>query len=350
MQHKSNLLEQLPERIKTMSQFQSEKRLILDYYAALDAADGDAIVDILRSYTANAYTWRAFHPFHLQTDVHEISRLFWQPFRYAITRMQRRMDVLFAGTNFMGDDGSVWVCSMGHLMGLFDAPWLGIQPTQKMVMLRYAEFHKVVDGKIAETAFYFDIPHLMMQAGYSPFKSQTAAHMVQPGPAPHDALLFDDADPAEGQKTMTCINAMISDLGTWQKGLPLEEELALTWHDDMIWWGPAGIGATYTIERYAKQHSGPFRAAFSDRSGTGHIARIAEGHYSGFFGWPNFKARPTGGFLGLPPSDKSCEFRVIDIYRREGDKLKENWIFIDLLHFFNQLDVDILGELKGPTT
>ena len=30
----------------------------------------------------------------------------------------------------------------------------------------------------------------------------------------------------------------------------------------MIWWGPAGIGATYTIERYAKQHAGPFRAAF----------------------------------------------------------------------------------------
>ena len=50
---------------------------------------------------------------------------------------------------------------------------------------------------------------------------------------------------------------MCDDLGTWNLGLPLEEELARTWQDDMIWWGPTGIGATYTIERYAKQHSGP---------------------------------------------------------------------------------------------
>ena len=47
----------------------------------------------------------------------------------------------------------------------------------------------------------------------------------------------------------------------------------------------------------------------------------------------------------MPPSDKLCEFRVIDVYRREGDKLKENWIFIDLLHFFKQQGVDILGNL-----
>ena len=29
--------------------------------------------------------------------------------------------------------------------------------------------------------------------------------------------------------------------------------------------GQLGIGATFTIERYVKQHAGPFRAAFSDR-------------------------------------------------------------------------------------
>ena len=260
--------------------------------------------------------------------------------------MQRRMDVFFAGKNFIDDGASIWVCSMGHLMGLFDQPWLGIQPTGKIVMLRYAEFHKIEDGEIAETAFYFDIPHLMIQAGYEPFKKPTAMHLVQPGPATHDGLLFEDAPAAEGQKTMDAMHAMINDLGTWGLGLPLVDELARTWHDDMIWWGPAGIGASYTIERYAKQHSGPFRAAMSDRSSTGHIARIGEGHYSGFFGWPNFIAKPTGGFMGLPPSDKPCEFRVIDIYRREGDKLKENWIFIDMLHFFAQQKIDILGNLK----
>ncbi len=43
-----------------------------------------------------------------------------------------------------------------------------------------------------------------------------------------------------------------------------EEELARTWHKDMIWFGPAGIGATYTRERYEKQHPNPFRAHQDD--------------------------------------------------------------------------------------
>lgn len=330
-----------------MLSFQHEKQIIREYYKALDSAKPDEVESVLTNFTSKHYTWRAFHPFHVQTDVKTVSDIFWRPFLTSFQHLQRRMDIFFAGKNFIDDGESIWVCSMGHLMGLFDKPWLDIEPTQKISMLRYAEFHKIENEKIVETAFYFDIPHLMIQAGYKPFKNPTGKHLVQPGPATHDGLLFDDAPKEAGQKTMDAMHAMISDLGTWQLGLPLEEELERTWHDDMVWWGPAGIGSSYTIERYATQHSGPFRAAMSDRSSTGHIARIAEGHYSGFFGWPNFTAKPTGGFMGLPPSNKSCEFRVIDVYRREGEKLKENWIFIDLLHFFKQQNVDILNNLEN---
>lgn len=46
--------------------------------------------------------------------------------------------------------------------------------------------------------------------------------------------------------------------------------------------------------------------------------------------------------MGMPATGKPAEFRVIDIYRREGSKLAENWIFIDLLHFWKQQGVDIL--------
>jgi hypothetical protein len=48
------------------------------------------------------------------------------------------------------------------------------------------------------------------------------------------------------------------------------------------------------------------------------------------------------GFLGLPASDTPAEMRVVDIYRREGDKLAENWIFIDFLHYLRLLGVDVL--------
>ena len=33
------------------------------------------------------------------------------------------------------------------------------------------------------------------------------------------------------------------------------------------------------------------------------------------------------------------------MYRREGNKLAENWVFIDFLHFWKMQGVDILKKL-----
>ena len=324
--------------------FQDQKAVVRALYADMKGATPETIEAVLAAHTTPDWHWRGVHPFYEQRGSANVARLFWGPLLASLTRLQRREDIFFAGENTVGE--GAWVVSMGHLMGLFDAPWLGIVATGKMAFLRYCEFNRVLDGRIVETMLHVDIPHLMIQAGQNPFGLATAAHMVQPGPQTHDGMLLDSQAADAGVATLEAINAMIGDLGTWQLGLPLEEELARTWHDDMIWWGPAGIGATYTIERYAKQHSGPFRAAFYDRSFTGHRAKLAEGHFGGFFGWPNFTAKHKG-FMGVPASDIDAEFRVIDIYRRDGDKLAENWIFIDLLYWMMQQGDDVLTRMAG---
>jgi hypothetical protein len=330
-----------------MSEFQAEKELVLRYYEALDEADGPALAERIGPYVSEDLLWRGYHPFGEIRGVDKVASAFWTPLKAAFSHIQRRQDIFFAGRNQIDDFASVWVVSMGHLMGLFDAPWLGIQPTSKIAMLRYAEFNCVRAGRITQSAMFFDIPHLMVQAGLNPFPVQTAVNLVQPGPLNHGGLLFSPQPPEEGIATLATINRMISDLGTWNNPLSLEDELRRSWAEDMIWWGPTGIGATYTIERYAKQHAGPFRAAFSERTGTGHIARLAEGTFGGFFGWPNFTAVNSGPFLGQPPSHKRSEFRVIDIYRRRADKLAENWVFIDLPHFLMQQGIDLIGQTKG---
>ena len=328
--------------------FQAEKKVVRDFYAQLDAAQNAEISGVLSHFCAPDCLWRGYHPFHEQPSTQAVADLFWRPFRRAFCHMQRRMDVFMAGQNTL-DNGGVWVVSMGNLMGLFDHSWLGIPPTGKMAMMRYCEFHRIEHGKIAETALFFDIPQVMMQAGLNPFPPQTGAQMVQPGPMTHTGLMFDAQAPDEGQKTMAAINYMVTDIKTWTGGReePLVDELRRSWNEDMIWWGPTGIGATYTIERYAKQHSGPFRAGFKDRIFNGHICRIAEGEFGGFFGWPNLTLEPTGGFMGMPATNKPGDMRVIDIYRRDGDKLTENWVFIDLLHFWNMQGVDILARTTG---
>jgi hypothetical protein len=114
-------------------------------------------------------------------------------------------------------------------LGLFDAPWLGILPTGKIAFLRYCTFHRLAGGRIVDTAMYFDIPHLMEQAGLRPFPPQTGAQLVQPGPMTHDGLLFGPQPQADGEATLALINRMITDLGQWQHELPIEQELARTW-------------------------------------------------------------------------------------------------------------------------
>jgi ketosteroid isomerase-like protein len=324
-----------------MTDFQAEKDIVRAHHAALAAAGPADMADALARHCADDWHWRGMCPFDELTGPEAVAAAFWAPLSTALTGLQRREDIFFAGLNEIDGFAGRWVVSMGHLMGLFDAPWLGIRPTRKLVMLRYAEFHHVRDGRIVETAQFFDIPHLMTQAGQPLFRPGTAQHLVQPGPRTHDGLLRGPQPAGDGAATLAAINGMIGDLGRWDLGLPLEEELRRSWAEDMLWWGPEGIGATYTIPRYAAQHAAPFRAAFTDRTRTGHVARLAEGHYGGFFGWPNFTARPLGGFLGLPGSDRPAEFRVVDIYRRAGDKLAENWVFIDMLHVLRSQGVEL---------
>ena len=322
--------------------FQSEKQVLLDFYEALDN-DPDT-QSVFKKYVSDDVIWRGFHPFNEINNSETVCKLFWKPLKKSLSFLTRRMDIFFAGANTIPGHEGVWVASMGHLMGLFDKPWLNISPNKKMIFLRYAEFNKINSKKIVETAMFFDIPHLMSQAGINPFPSQTGANLVQPGPSSHDGLLFEEQDAAETIKTKKVIEDMLDDLKVWKSTdrASLIAELKKSWDQNMLWWGPTGIGATYTIERYAEQHCEPFRESFKDRKFNGHLCRVTEGSFGGFFGWPNLSLVHSGGFMGMPSTGKIGDMRVIDVYKREGKKLKENWIFIDLLHFWKMQDVDIL--------
>lgn len=319
-------------------EFQKEKTVARTYHHALDAQNWHAAMQ----HVAPMCTWRGYHPFNELTGPEAPMEAFWQPLHTSLAHLQRREDVFFAGRNEIDGFTSVWVVSMGHLVGLFDAPFLGIPANGRMAFLRYATFLRIDGEQITDIAMYTDFPQLMVQAGLTPFPQQLGADVVQPGPHGLGGLLYDPQPSEDAETTLATINAMIADLGTWQSGLPLEEELARTWVDDMQWWGPTGIGATYTIARYAQQHAGPFRAAFTERAKTKHVARVAEGHVGGFFGWPNFTARLVTDYQGLPTAGQVGAFRVIDIYRRFGSKLAENWVFIDLPHFWLSQGVAIL--------
>ena len=124
------------------------------------------------------------------------------------------------------------------------------------------------------------------------------------------------------------------------------EVLEKTWSKDMIWYGPAGIGATYTIPRYQEQHQLPFRNNLDDKNFIGHVCRFAEGDYACFFGWPNLSNTHLGGWLGLPGGCVNAKMQVVDVYRREGDKLVENWVLIDIPYWLKQQGLDVLSRTQ----
>ncbi len=315
---------------------------------AFDSANIDTLQDALTQYTTADYHWRGLHPFYEQRGAESVANIFWKPLKKSLTSLQRREDIFFAGQNIYANHDAVWTCSMGHFLGLFDQDWLGIPATRKMVFLPYAEFHRLDGDKIAETALFIDIIRVMQQAGIDPFPHQTASAIIQPGPRTHDGILHEAHAPETAQATLDLLEAMVADLSTLNRSgnnRPPPELLAKTWHNDMLWYGPAGIGSTYTIPRYQEQHQYPFREQLGDKVFNGHVTRIAESNYAGWFGWPNLNNRNLGGFLGLPQSDVLAEMRVVDIYRREGDKLAENWVFIDILYYLIQHGIDLL---KNP--
>ena len=328
-----------------MEDFSSEKTVVLDHYRALDGAGPGKMESAIEAHCEPDFSWRGMHPFHEQSGAAAVASVFWEPFRAAFGQVQRRQDVFLAGANDARQDEGGWVCSMGHLMGLFGTPWLGIPPTGKMAFLRYAEFHHVVGSRIRETALFVDIIGVLMQAGLQPLPPQTGAFFLTPGPRTHDGLLHEPSDPADSAKTLALVNRMARELTASGMESP-ESELANTWHPDMIWFGPAGIGASYTFAGYNAQHQHPFAAHLDDIRFHGHVARIAEGNYAGWFGWPNLTMRNAGGFLGMPASERLLQMRVVDIYRRDGGKLAENWVFIDLLHFLSMQGLDVLGRMR----
>ena len=335
-----------------MADFQKSKQLILDFYQEFDTAQGSHLNEVLKRYTTEDYHWRGMHPFNEQFGSNDVYTTFWQPLHQSFQSLQRRQDIFMAGANDVDAGQTEWVCSMGHFMGLFDHEWLGIPPTQRMAFLRYAEFHRIENQKIAETALFCDIISIMEQAGHYPLPPQTGASFIYPGPKTHDGLVLETQDANESAKTIQLVNRMVADLlqlNQTNNNRCSPELLAKTWHDDMIWYGPTGIGASYTIERYQKQHQYPFRENLKDKVFNGHVCRFAEGNFAGFFGWANLTNTATGGFLGLTANEIRADMRVVDIYRRSGDKLAENWVLIDLPHYFNMQGLDVLERLKTLT-
>lgn len=339
-----------------MSNYQVQKQVVRDMFSAMDSSiskgKSQDLKNVLAPHIKSEYKFYGCHPFGEMQSINDVCSTVWEPLFTSFKHMQRREDIFIAGTN--AHDDQIWVMSMGHWMGLFDSDWLGLKATAQTTLLRYAEFHCVENGKIIKSSLFFDIIGFMQQVGLQPLPLQTGASFVVPGPKTHDGLHFSENDESEAVATLDLVNRMVDDLTALNKSgndnCP-PEILAETWHDSMAWYGPGGIGSVHTIERYQQHHMFPFRKGLKDKVFNGHVSRFAEGNFACFFGWPNLSNTATGGFLGLPGGQVKANMQVVDVYRREGDKLAENWVIIDIPYWLMQQGLDVIkrtAEISNP--
>ena len=156
-------------------QLANAKDVVLSHHRAIDSATPTQLAAALAQKTAAACRFQFTAPFPEAAGPEAAAKNFWEPIRQAFSPLQRRQDIFFAGFNHLSDEPGVWVVSMGHLLGLFDQPFLGMRPTRQSTMLRYAEFNLVMDGKIVESTLFLDALNLMAQVGAAALPASTAA-------------------------------------------------------------------------------------------------------------------------------------------------------------------------------
>lgn len=270
---------------------------------------------------------------------------FYTPLKRALTNARRRDEIFIGGPNRRAPGGH-WIASVTHYLGNFDEPLFGVKPSGHLAFLRSGEFYRIeADGRISEAKIIIDLLDLMRQAGRFPLPHMLGTEMLFPGPATHDGIL--PKDQADGEKTLDLCEAMLADLKAFDpetftsKGQTGDDGY---WHDDMLWYGPGGIGSNYRWSGFEKDHRAAFLTAFPDRVGGDHYCRIGDGDYAAVSGWPSMTMTHKGDYLGVPATGKSLTLRVMDFYRCANNKIMENWVMLDYLDLFRQMGRDLIAE------
>ena len=268
------------------------------------------------------------------------------PLFEAMPDLERRDLIVVAGDDGYGGN---WVGCMGHYMGTFVAPFLNIPPTGHLAHMRFHEFYRFEDGKVVEIQAIWDVPELMMQAGAWPMAPSLGREFCVPAPITQDGL--SDHDARNSQSSHDLVIDMLTNLSRHpSEGGPEIMQADMFWHPRMNWYGPAGIGTARGLAGFRNWHQIPFLNALPDRkggtSGTLKSHFFADGNYVSVTGWPHMQTTVTGdGWLGIAPAGQKITMKSLDFWRIEGDRIRENWVLVDLLDVYAQLGIDVFARL-----
>lgn len=328
----------------------ANKQLVWSYWQAMNACTEPT--GQVAAYLAGDVVWHGFEPLRRLRGSAEIQSAFWSPLHQAMPDLLRRPTVFLAGHYDDAKFGSGdWVCGTGEFIGTFAQNWwLGdilIPASGTTVRFRFGEFCKVEAKQIVEIRLLVDLPDLLRQVGVSLLPDGAGCDVSIPGPLAGDGVVLGARNSAETEKTYSLVTEMIfGGLNKYDGKDQASQGLEQFWHSDMVWHGPVGVGSAYGIDEFKRNAQGPIVHAFPDRKGVGHQARIAEGHFAASTGWPSLGGTHRNRFLDWEPTGERIGWNIMDFWRRDGDKLGENWVMIDMIGAAMASKVDLLAALR----
>lgn len=330
-----------------MSDFRAATHVFLN---TLIRAPESALHDLAHEGLAPDCVWDISHPINTLVGPEAVLDGFIRPLRNALKRVQRRDEIFIGGEN-RRHEGGQWVASVTHYQGNFDTSFLGIAPSHHLMFARSGEFYRIEHGLITQAKIILDIPDMIRQTGINPFGCSYGLETLFPGPATHDGVL-PVAGQGDGERSLDIVEGMLADLHSFDPktfGSSNQTGADGYWHEDMIWFGPAGIGSNYLWEGFVRDHRESFLRAFPDRKGGNHYCRIGDGNYAAVSGWPSMTMTFAGDYLGVEADGRDLTLRVMDFYRCLDGKIIENWVLLDYNDLMMQMGIDLIARCSAKT-
>ena len=216
-----------------------------------------------------------------------------------------------------------WVAATGILTGTPQDDWLGVPATGKPIVMRFSDFWRIENGRLAENWVMVDNLGVMQQL---------ADREAKPWSPNFKQIHMTQAEPTSAQQNIDLVHRMIEPLN----GHDVEAHDEF-WTEDMLWRGPPGFGDIHGIAAFKKEVVQAFYTAFPDFHGVIDI-ELADDHWVAATG--TVTGTHMGDWFNLPATGKRIEMRYSDFWRIESGKLAENWVMIDHVDVFRQLGVD----------
>ncbi len=334
---------------------QANKQAIQEFWLSLHSAGDDAgqATAAAERFCSPDLAWHGHAPLGSLTGIGPFIEKFWGPLLASFPDLTRQTHLFFGGRSngrVDGDealDGRMWVTGTGYFNATFTADYLGVPANGKQVNLRWGEFCRMVDGKVVEVYFLIDMIDLIRQAGFEVLPPSRGQDGLYPPPAAADGLLAEQQDSTTTAYSLDHIRRFIFDgLNAFDESDLSSMGMADFFHPEVSWYGPGGIGACLGLKEFEDLHQQPWLVAYPDRQVQNLDALFAEGPYSGAPGWSGVKATHTGPYLGVAATGNPIEFNGLDWWKRDGEQYIENWVFVDMIHLFDQFGVDLLGRIR----